>query len=39
MIAHAIEDEEQKKHSSIAGGSTNLYIAFKNTFGSFSEFG
>ena len=37
VTAHAGEDVDQEKHSSIAGGSTNLYNNFGNQFGSFSE--
>jgi hypothetical protein len=37
VIAHAGEDVEQEKHSSIAGGSANFYNYFRNQFGGFSE--
>ena len=35
--AHADKDMEQGEHSSIAGGSANLYNHFRNEFSSFSE--
>jgi hypothetical protein len=37
VIAHAVKDVEQGEHSSIAGGSANLYNHFGNQLGSFSE--
>ena len=37
VIAHAGEDVEQGEHSSIAGGSANVYNHFENQFGGFSE--
>ena len=37
VTAHAGKDVEQGEHSSIAGGSTNLYNHFENQFGGFSE--
>ena len=37
VTAHAGEDVEQGEHSSIAGGSANLYNHFGNQFGGFSE--
>lgn len=36
-IALAVEDVEQEKHFSIAGGSANLHNYFGNQFGIFSE--
>jgi hypothetical protein len=38
-LPHAVEAIEQEEHSSIAGGSANLYNHFGNQFGSFSENG
>ena len=35
--AHAGEDVEQGKHSSIAGGSANVYNHVGNQFGNFTE--
>ena len=35
--AHVSEGVEQREHSSIAGGGTNLYNHFGNQFDSFSE--
>ena len=37
MTANVEEDVEQKKYSSIAGGSANLYNHSGNQHGSFSE--
>ena len=37
VTAHAGEDVEQGEHSSIAGGSANLYNHFGNEFCIFSE--
>ena len=37
LTAHGGEDVKQGEHSSIAGGSANLYNHFGNQFGSFSE--
>jgi hypothetical protein len=35
--AHVGKDVEQGEHSSIAGGSANLYNDFEKQFGGFSE--
>jgi hypothetical protein len=37
VTADADKDVERKEHSSIAGGSANLYNHFGNQFGSFSK--
>ena len=37
MTAHAGEDVDQEKHSSLTGGRANLYNHFGNQFGHFSE--
>jgi hypothetical protein len=36
-ISHAGEDVEKEEHSSIGGGSANLYNHFGNQLGSLSE--
>jgi hypothetical protein len=39
VTAHSGEDLEQREHSSISGGSENIYNHFENQFGGFSELG